>query len=73
MPGRGIGAAIKIDDGQQRGYFPVVIELLQALGVLPEEVPEPLRVFQAVPVRNTLKAQVGEVRCVADLRSALSS
>lgn len=73
LPGRGIGAAIKIDDGRQRGYFPVVIELLGALGVFPDGIPESLRMFQSVPVRNTLKVPVGEVRCELDLRDQLSS
>lgn len=73
LPGRGIGAAIKIDDGRQRGYFPVVIGLLRALGVFPDGIPESLREFQAVPVRNTLKVPVGEVRCEPDLRAQLSS
>lgn len=73
LPGRGIGGAIKIEDGQQRGYFPVVIEILRALGLFPDGIPASLRAFQQVPVRNTLKAPVGEVRCELDLFTPLSS
>lgn len=62
LPGRGLGVAIKVDDGAERGYQPVVVDLLRALSHW-DEVPDPLRPFHLVPLRNTRKLVVGEVAC----------
>lgn len=59
----GYGVAIKVSDGAERGYTPVVVDLLQRLGIW-SEVPAELADFAAVPVRNTRKALVGHVRSV---------
>ena len=60
-----IGVAIKVADGQDRGYMPAVVETLLRLGAFPSGsgVPEALQRFLRVPVLNTLKRQVGEVTC----------
>ncbi len=63
---RGIGVAIKVDDGSERGYLPVVVDLLGELslwrGLSPgERVPGELASFHRVPIRNTQKIRVGEV------------
>jgi L-asparaginase II len=57
----GFGLAIKVEDGAERGYVPVVVELLRELGVW-DEVPAELRDFHAIPLRNTQSVEVGHVR-----------
>lgn len=65
-----LGISIKIDDGAERGYQPVVIDLLRWLGAFDgDRVPEPLVRFEKIPVRNTQKVLVGETRCVARWRA----
>lgn len=61
--GGGYGVAIKIEDGHQRGYMPVVVDILTQLGLWPE-VPPSLEDFRQVPVLNTQKVLVGCVRSV---------
>ncbi|HEB54420.1 MAG TPA: asparaginase [bacterium] len=61
-----LGIAVKVDDGAERGYQPVVVDLLRWLGAFGEAVagvPAPLQRFWQVPVRNTQRRPVGEVRC----------
>lgn len=58
---RGIGIAIKVEDGAQRAQYPAVLALLQALGELPDPFPDALREFAARPVRNTRGESVGEI------------
>ncbi|MEC8253686.1 MAG: asparaginase [Planctomycetota bacterium] len=66
LPGA-LGVAVKVDDGAERGYQPVVVDLLRWLGAFSSgEVPAPLQRFWRVPVANTQKQQVGEVRSVVD-------
>ena len=66
LPGA-LGIAVKVDDGAERGYQPVVVDLLRWLGAFStDEVPAPLQRFWRVPVANTQKQQVGEVRSVVD-------
>ena len=60
VPGRGLGCAVKIDDGHERGYFPVVLEVLLRLGVLPR-LPEALAEYHRVPLYNTQKKLTGHV------------
>lgn len=60
LPGTGIGVALKVDDGNERGYLPVVVEVLLRLGLWPE-VPQRLEEFRRIPVRNTQKRIVGHV------------
>jgi L-asparaginase II len=60
-----LGLAIKCDDGSERGYQPVVVDLLQRLGALPAQLPPALQAFHALPVHNTQKLLVGTVHCVA--------
>lgn len=59
--GSAVGAAVAVHDGAPRGYHPVIAELAMRLTGT-ESVPEPLRSFVRVPVWNTQKIQVGEVR-----------
>ncbi|MEZ0314738.1 MAG: asparaginase [Myxococcota bacterium] len=60
LAGTGLGVAIKVDDGNERGYFPVVVALLQRLGVI-SDVPEVLERFRRLPIVNTQKLVVGHV------------
>lgn len=60
-----LGLAVKADDGAERGYQPVVVDLLRWLGAFgSDEVPEPLQRFWRLPISNTQKKQVGEVHSV---------
>jgi L-asparaginase II len=66
-----IGLAIKIDDGAERGYQPVVIDLLRWLGAFESvcgvgAVPDSLQRFDRIPIHNTQKLVVGEVKPVVD-------
>jgi len=60
-----IGVAIKVEDGSTRAQYPAVLALLDQLGALPAELPEPLRELTGRHVRNTRGETVGEVRVSA--------
>ncbi len=62
LPAEGLGLAVKIDDGDERGYYPLVIRALCDHGVL-REVPETLQRFARTPVHNTQGVRTGEVAC----------
>ena len=59
---RGIGIAIKVEDGSQRPLWPVCIALLQRLGALPDSLPADLEEFRQPEIRNTRDEPVGSVR-----------
>lgn len=59
--GRGIGIAIKVEDGSQRAQHPAVLRALQQLGALPDELTPRLAEFLRKPLRNTRNELVGEV------------
>ncbi len=61
--GQGFGLAVKVADGAERGYLPVVVDALHRLGLWPQ-VPAELADFHRVPVRNTQKVLVGHVASV---------
>jgi len=61
VPERGLGLAIKVEDGSQRAQHAAVIRLLQLLGVLPDELPGRLAAFARSPVVNTRGETVGEL------------
>lgn len=64
----GLGIAVKIRDGQERGYQPVIVDLLARLGVFGAGVPASLRDWHVLPLQNTRREPVGEVRCAIDWR-----
>lgn len=66
VAGEGFGIAIKVSDGEQRGYLPVIVELLAHLGLWPA-VPSALADFQRPPIVNTQGRHVGEVTSAFDL------
>ena len=59
---RGIGLAIKVEDGTPRAQYPAVLALLAHLGELPDPLPDSLREFAPRPLRNTRGESVGEIR-----------
>jgi L-asparaginase II len=61
VPSRGLGLAVKVEDGAPRAQYPAVLRLLQALEVLPAELPPRLAEVLAKPVRNTRGEIVGEL------------
>lgn len=76
---KALSVAIKVDDGAERGYQPVVVDLLRWLGAFEPlggtstvPVPESLQRFERMPIHNTQKKQVGEVYSVVDWQATLS-
>ena len=63
---RGIGIAIKVEDGAQRAQVPALLRLLQELDALPEPLPPKLAEWMRKPVKNTRGECVGEVMMRAD-------
>lgn len=66
IPSRGIGMALKVEDGATRAQYPAVLALLAALGELPAALPEPLCELIGRQVRNTRGEIVGDVRLATD-------
>lgn len=61
----GLGIAVKIDDGAERGYQPVVVDLLVALGAFVDgAVPPALAAFHRLPIHNTQQKRTGDVHSV---------
>jgi len=63
---RGIGIAIKVEDGAQRAQVPALLRLLQDLDALPDPLPPKLAEWMRKPVKNTRGECVGEVMMRAD-------
>jgi L-asparaginase II len=58
---RGLGIAIKMEDGSYRGLGPAVIETLAQLGVLEKGEQAELAVYHNPEIENRLSTKVGEV------------
>jgi L-asparaginase II len=58
---RGIGIALKVEDGATRAQYPAVLSALQWLEALPETLPPRLAEFAAPRIRNTRGESVGDV------------
>jgi len=56
---RGIGFALKVEDGSPRAQYPAVLAWLAAYGVLPSPLPDALREYAHRAVRNTRGEVVG--------------
>jgi len=67
IPERGIGVAIKVEDGAQRAQFPALLRLLQELDALPDPLPPKLHEWMHKPVKNTRGECVGQVTMLADV------
>ena len=59
--GKGIGLAMKIEDGAQRARDPLLIALLQRSRILPDELPPALIPFAAGPILNFKGLIVGDI------------
>ena len=68
IPDRGIGVAIKVEDGAQRAQFPALVRLLQELDALPDPLPPKLQEWMHKPVKNTRGECVGEITMRADVQ-----
>lgn len=65
---RGLGLAIKIEDGEDRRARPTVVtESLRQLGVLKDDALEAVRQYASIPIRNRRGDMVGEVRASFEL------
>jgi L-asparaginase II len=62
---RGIGIALKVEDGATRAQFPALLRALQWLEVLPETLPPRLAEFASPRIRNTRGESVGDVHVIA--------
>jgi L-asparaginase II len=58
LPEHGVGLAVKVEDGAERGYIPVVLRALVRLGLWPE-VPQVFERFSRIV--NTRGELVGEL------------
>jgi L-asparaginase II len=61
-PARGLGIAVKVEDGAQRAQFAGVVRALQYFDALPNRLPPRLEEFLHRPIRNTRGEVVGELR-----------
>lgn len=59
-----VGIACKIDDGSERGYQPVIVDLLWRLGAFGGDLPAAAAAFHELVLHNTQHKRVGEVKCV---------
>ncbi len=66
-----LGIAVKVGDGAERGTFPVIVAVLERLGVLRGSRSEALQRFAAPMIGNTCKETVGEVRLSPECRMAI--
>jgi len=62
LPGRGIGVAIKIADGEARARVPVLVAVLAAVGLLDAGEQQALAGLAAPPVLNSTGNVVGRIR-----------
>ncbi len=67
LPERGIGIAIKVEDGAQRAQVPALLRLLQEIAALPDPLPPRLDELMHKPVKNTRGESVGEVTMRGDV------
>ena len=66
---RGLGLALKIEDGEDRRARPtVVIETLRQLGVLEGVALEAVKPYASFPIENRRGDRVGEVYASFELR-----
>lgn len=62
---RGIGVALKVEDGATRAQYPALLALLQSLGALPDPLPPRLAELAQPRLRNTRGEVVGDIRMSA--------
>jgi L-asparaginase II len=64
---RGLGIALKIEDGTARARHPAVVEVLRQLGLLNDRELSALKDYHTPPVKNHRQHVVGEMRAVFSL------
>ncbi|MBI4795967.1 MAG: asparaginase [Deltaproteobacteria bacterium] len=64
---RGLGVALKIEDGAARALNPTVVAVLEQLGVLTPTAREALASYAQPPILNHRKEEVGRIRPVFSL------
>ncbi|MBS4023245.1 MAG: asparaginase [Dethiobacter sp.] len=62
LKGKGLGIALKIEDGHTRAVGPAIIEVLKQLGVIKEEEMALLKDFWNPSIKNHKEEKVGEIR-----------
>jgi L-asparaginase II len=62
VPEKGLGVAVKIEDGNERALYPAVVEALLQLGVLSEKESEALASFRFPDLHNWQGTEVGRIR-----------
>ncbi len=67
VPGKGWGIAVKIEDGDMRALGPVIISVLQELGLLTEEESEMLKPYARKKIKNYRGETIGEIRSAFSL------
>jgi L-asparaginase II len=73
LPERGVGVAIKIDDGNNaRGSEVVMAAAIEALVTLNDDDAAFMRAFSDAPLRNWNRLEVGALRAAPALRDALA-
>jgi len=59
--GHGIGMALKVEDGAQRGRDPLIISILQKFGILPSQLGQNLKNFAPRSILNNRGEEVGNI------------
>ncbi|MCR4426837.1 MAG: asparaginase [Firmicutes bacterium] len=67
VPGRGMGIAVKIEDGNARAYRPVVMEILRQLGIGPWDAFEASGLLPACSISNARRETVGRMEACFEL------
>jgi L-asparaginase II len=62
LPREGLGIAIKIEDGSARALAPVVLRVLDELGVLNKQEKEALEPYYYPQIRNFRNEVIGRIR-----------
>jgi len=57
-----IGIAVKIEDGNFRALYPVVIKILESLNILDDEEKNTLKEFAVMDNKNSIGEKVGEIK-----------
>ncbi|MDD2432453.1 MAG: asparaginase [Clostridia bacterium] len=68
VPSKGWGMALKIEDGNERALAPVVLSVLEQLGLLTEEEKEKMASYKKQKLANKRGEIIGEIRAVVSLR-----
>lgn len=70
LSGRGLGVALKVEDGAKRAADPALVRILESLDALPPDPDGTLEPFRRPPIRNTRDEEVGELVASFELEEA---